>query len=221
MKTLVPAALTVGLLMGSIPMAAHHGTNISYDREKEFTVTATVTEFRFTSPHPQLYLDIVGEDGALTARGRSLEGRVTAKRGRILGGDDVAMLIHCEESTTTNTAPFRRNPLGAGGFGPQALSFVGHDEKTSFRSSLRACNLKTPARGPRDFCHGLLTHWSAEIAANFPALILRGWTRARSTEALIPGTRITVTLAPSRAGTPSALVRRIVGGDGEEILGAN
>ncbi len=75
------------------------------------------------------------------------------------------MLIHCEESATTKTAPFRRNPLGAGGpptfqteaaGAPQALSFVGHDEMTSFRSSLRACNPKTPARGPRDFCHGLL-----------------------------------------------------------------
>ena len=67
------------------------------------------------------------------------------------------MLIHWEKSATTKTAPFRRNPLGAGGFGPQALSFVGHDEKTSFRSSLRACNPKTPARDTRDFCHGLLS----------------------------------------------------------------
>ena len=38
------------------------------------------------------------------------------------------MLIHWEESATTKTAPFRRNPKGAGGFGPQALSIVGHDE---------------------------------------------------------------------------------------------
>ena len=66
------------------------------------------------------------------------------------------MHIHWEESATTKTAPFRRNPMGAGGFGPQALSFVGHDVKTSFRSSLRACNPKTPTRGPQDFCHGLL-----------------------------------------------------------------
>ena len=66
------------------------------------------------------------------------------------------MRIHWEESATTKTAPFRRNPSGAGGFGPQALSLVRHDEKTSLHSSLRACNPKTPARGPRDFCHGLL-----------------------------------------------------------------
>ncbi len=58
------------------------------------------------------------------------------------------MLTHWEESATTKTAPFHRNPLGAGGFGPQALSLVGHDGKTSFRSSLRACNPKTPARDP-------------------------------------------------------------------------
>ena len=87
------------------------------------------------------------------------------------------MPIHWEESATTKTAPFRRNPLGAGGpptyqteaaGAPQALSGIGkagHDEKTApvasvsnlgARSSFRACNPKTPARGPRDFCHGLL-----------------------------------------------------------------
>ncbi len=64
----------------------------------------------------------------LAARGRTLQGRVTAKRGRILGGEDETMLIHWEESATTKTAPFRRNPKGAGGVGPQALSLVGHDE---------------------------------------------------------------------------------------------
>ena len=72
------------------------------------------------------------------------------------------MLIHWEESATTKTAPFRSNPLGAGGFGPQALSLVGHDAKTSFRSSLRTCNPKTPARGPQDLCHGLLGAMSLE-----------------------------------------------------------
>ncbi len=87
------------------------------------------------------------------------------------------MRIHWEESATTKTAPFRRNPSGAGGpptyqteaaGAPQALSGMvkaGHDENTApaasvsnlgAHSSLRACNPKTRARGPRDFCHGLL-----------------------------------------------------------------
>ena len=121
----------------------------------------------------------------LAARGRSPEGRVTAKRDRILGDDEAparsreeeTMRIHWEESATTKTVPFRRNPLGAGGpptyqteaaGAPQALAGIGqagHDEKTApaasvsnlgAHSSLRACNPKTPARGPRDFCHELL-----------------------------------------------------------------
>ena len=87
------------------------------------------------------------------------------------------MLFHWEESATTKTAPFRRNPVGAGGSptyqteaasAPQALSGIvkaGHDEKTApaasvsnlaARSSLRACNPMTPARGLRGLCHGLL-----------------------------------------------------------------
>ena len=91
--------------------------------------------------------------------------------------DDETMLFYWEESATTKTARFRRNPLGAGGpptyqteaaGAPQALSGIskaGHDGKMApvasvsnlgGRSSLRACNPKTPARGPRDFHHGLL-----------------------------------------------------------------
>ena len=94
--------------------------------------------------------------------------RVVANRGWILGDDDATMLIHWKESATTKTAPFRRNPLGAWAVGLQALSGIakaGHDVKTApaasvsnlgGRSSLRACNPKAPARGPRDFCHGRL-----------------------------------------------------------------
>ncbi len=85
------------------------------------------------------------------------------------------MLFHWEESATTKTAPFRRNPTGAGGpptyqteaaGAPQAVSLVGHDEKTSLHSSLRACNPKTPARGPRDFCHGLLKDLEWYVPSN-------------------------------------------------------
>ena len=74
--------------------------------------------------------ELLGCD-AVAACGRTLWGRVTAKRHRILGDEDETMLFHCEESTTTKTVPFRRNPPGAWGFGPRALSFVGYDETAS------------------------------------------------------------------------------------------
>ena len=53
-----------------------------------------------------------------------------------------------ERVATPQLAPCRRNPKGAGVFGPQAVSFVGHEDKASFRSS-------TSARDPTDFHHGL------------------------------------------------------------------
>jgi hypothetical protein len=48
----------------SVPLAAHHGTNISYDRSKQFTRQATVTRFEYRNPHPQLYVDFKNDQGA-------------------------------------------------------------------------------------------------------------------------------------------------------------
>ena len=58
------------------------------------------------------------------------------------------MLFHCEESSTTKTASFRRNPPGARGFGQQALSFVGYDDKHRALLSFAPGNPKTLARDP-------------------------------------------------------------------------
>ena len=97
----------------------------------------------------------------LAARGSSLWRRVTAKQGRILGVGDETMLFHWEESTTTKTAAGRRNDHflnqgGAWGFGPQALSFVGYDAKTSCPPHFAPGDPKTLARDATDCCHGLL-----------------------------------------------------------------
>src|SRR5207247_6758613 len=54
--------LIVGVFSVSVPMFAHHGTNISYDRSKPATMQGTVTEFRFANPHPQLFVDV--KDGS-------------------------------------------------------------------------------------------------------------------------------------------------------------
>lgn len=111
-----------------IPAFAHHGTGVSYDTSKTFTVKATVTEFRYANPHPQLFFDV-------------------------------------------------------------------KDEK------------------------GTVVHWTGEIAPNPTQLQQDGWGRKRSEAALAPGTEVTVTLAPSRLGTPVALVQKIVSAKGDVILG--
>jgi hypothetical protein len=66
---------------------------------------------------------------------------------------------------------------------------------------------------------GKVTHWSGELAPTPYSLALNGWNRARSLEALKAGTKVTITLSPSRAGTPVALVDKILNEGGKEILG--
>jgi len=48
------------------PMFAHHGTGVSYDNSKAYTVKATVTEFRYANPHPQLFFDVKDDKGNVT-----------------------------------------------------------------------------------------------------------------------------------------------------------
>jgi ELWxxDGT repeat protein len=54
---LVAASAAIVLLLLSSPVAAHHGTNINYDRSKQWTATVVVTEFKYVNPHAQLFFD--------------------------------------------------------------------------------------------------------------------------------------------------------------------
>lgn len=65
---------------------------------------------------------------------------------------------------------------------------------------------------------GTVVHWSGELLPNPAQLIRNGWTRKRSVEALMPGTRVVVTVAPSRAGGTAGLVLKIVNDKGVELL---
>ena len=108
-------------------LAAHHGTNINYDRSKQWTAKAVVTEFKYVNPHAQLFFDVT-------------------------------------------------------------------DDK------------------------GTVTHWSGELLPNPAQLLRNGWTRKRSTAAMQYGTKIVVTVAPSRAGGEAVLVLKIENEQGEELL---
>ena len=110
------------------PLFGHHGTGVSYDNSKAYTVKATVTEFKYANPHPQLFFDV-------------------------------------------------------------------KDDK------------------------GNVVHWSGEIAPNPAQLVQVGWGRKRSEAALAPGTEVTLSIAPSFAGTSVGLVNKITGPGGENILG--
>lgn len=126
-KFLFLFALSAAWMLVCAPLFAHHGTGVSYDQSKSFTVKATVTEFRYANPHPQLFFDVKNDKGEVV-------------------------------------------------------------------------------------------HWSGEIAPNPTQLQQDGWGRKRSEAALAPGAEVTITLAPSRLGTPVGLVNKIVSATGESVL---
>ena len=62
-KDLTVFAMTAAMLLLASPTYAHHGTSLNYDWEQAFVAPAVVTEFRFRQPHPQIYFDVMDEDG--------------------------------------------------------------------------------------------------------------------------------------------------------------
>src|SRR4051812_29717603 len=121
------AAALIAAMACAAPVAAHHGTNINYDRSKQWTAKAVVTEFKYVNPHAQLFFDVTDENGKVA-------------------------------------------------------------------------------------------HWSGELLPNPAQLLRNGWTRKRSVEAMQFGTKIVVTVAPSRAGGEAVLVLKIENEQGEELL---
>ncbi|MGA2882411.1 MAG: DUF6152 family protein [Bryobacteraceae bacterium] len=120
--------LTSALLFAALPVAAHHGTAVSYDASHPVTMKAVVTEFHYANPHPQLFFDVT-------------------------------------------------------------------DEK------------------------GNVVHWGGEFYPNPSQLIQEGWGKKRSEAALPPGAHITITVAPSRAGTPVGAILKLLNDQGEVIMG--
>jgi hypothetical protein len=66
---------------------------------------------------------------------------------------------------------------------------------------------------------GKVEHWRSELLTNPSVLARAGWTKARSNDALKPGTRVKLYLGTSRAGGHSAIVMKIENEKGENIVG--
>jgi Family of unknown function (DUF6152) len=59
---LVFLSLAAAFLVMVGPLWAHHG-NAAYDDKNPITIKGTVTEFAWTNPHVQIYLDVKDEKG--------------------------------------------------------------------------------------------------------------------------------------------------------------
>ena len=67
--------IALGLLaaiFATAALGAHHGTLINYDRDKQWTSKAVVTEFHYVNPHAQIFFDVTDAKGKLTHYGGEL-----------------------------------------------------------------------------------------------------------------------------------------------------
>ena len=66
---------------------------------------------------------------------------------------------------------------------------------------------------------GKVEHWAAELLPNPAALLRAGWTKVRSLEALAPGTKVKITIAPARAqGGSVGLLMKVTNLEGMELV---
>ena len=54
----VAVASLAGLLMGAVPVMAHHSFAAEYDASKPLKLTGTVTKIEWTNPHCFFYIDV-------------------------------------------------------------------------------------------------------------------------------------------------------------------
>ena len=64
-RALACIVLGTWLAAGALPVGAHHGTLVSYDREQQWTREAVVTRFNYANPHPQIFFDVTDERGGV------------------------------------------------------------------------------------------------------------------------------------------------------------
>ena len=109
-KVLVVLSVTVGLLMASGPMFAHHGGQ-AYDKGKLKTLKGTVVKFLFINPHPLLLLKVKGDKGNVEEW--TMQFHPPARLARGLGwnrntlkpGDQITVIGHPEKTGHTLIMP--------------------------------------------------------------------------------------------------------------------
>jgi hypothetical protein len=65
---------------------------------------------------------------------------------------------------------------------------------------------------------GTVEHFNGELLPNPAQLVRNGWSRKRAVEAMMPGTTVTVTVAPARAGGQTVLGLKIENERGDELV---
>ena len=96
MKTRLLMVLCCAALAASVEALAHHSFTAEFDASKPVKLSGTVTKVEWTNPHLWFFIDVKGEDGAVTNWGFELAGsaqlvRLGWKRDSMKIGDVVTV----------------------------------------------------------------------------------------------------------------------------------
>jgi hypothetical protein len=58
--------ITMGILLASVPVLAHHAFSAEYDANQPITLTGTLTKVEWVNPHGWIYIDVKDDSGKVT-----------------------------------------------------------------------------------------------------------------------------------------------------------
>lgn len=92
-------SITVGLTLLCLctSASAHHG-NSAYDEQARVTIKGTVTEFVWTNPHSQIYLDVKDKNGntvhwGVETNSPAILGRAGWTKRSVKPGDEITIIL--------------------------------------------------------------------------------------------------------------------------------
>jgi len=88
-----------GLVCLSTPVAAHHGFDTEYDKDKVVTATGVVSKIEWTNPHMHLYVDVTDAAGKVTTYNLELTSpnaiqRLGWNKNDLVAGEKVTFSAH-------------------------------------------------------------------------------------------------------------------------------
>jgi hypothetical protein len=96
-KLTASIVLVVGLLLARRPALAHHG-NSAYDEQHWITLSGTVTEFVWSNPHCQIFVDVKDDAGkvvnwAIESQSPGILRRNNWTRTSLKAGDQITITL--------------------------------------------------------------------------------------------------------------------------------